>query len=176
MQRLGIVVETVRRGVGRQQIGQIDLHAEQIAHGVRILGTIQPSHHHAAIACLCGRLPDPRSQSLHLRGWRTRLVLRRHLTSLDLLHHAQPMPSRVCICESRLQRLQIETTLWLFPGVTFAAVLIQELFVSSQVFVRTQQSARDGDKTDEVNRGLHAEWQSLAGIFLGRKIGGRVLE
>ena len=38
MQCLGVIVKAIRRRIGRQDIGQVDLHSEQVAHGVLVLG------------------------------------------------------------------------------------------------------------------------------------------
>ena len=117
VQRLGIVVETIRRGVRWQQISQIDLHAQQIAHGVRILGTIQPSHHHAAFLFAMLRLrfrralTNPLHCGLQLSLGRAWFVFGWHVAGLQLIEHREPVTTGFFVTEIHRETLQIELAL-----------------------------------------------------------------
>ena len=129
MQRLGAVVEAVGRGVRRQQVLQIDVDAQQVAHRVLVLGPVQAAQDHSALRGTPGGLrrcrpsADPVGQGLDVFRRRTGLLLRRHRARLDLLEHGQPPLAVGLVGKILREALQAEVALGLRPRVTGLTVL-----------------------------------------------------
>ena len=49
VQLFGMVVESVGRGVRWEQVGEVHLDPEKVAHGVGVLGPVEAAHHHPAL-------------------------------------------------------------------------------------------------------------------------------
>ena len=96
MQRLADVVEAVGRTVGRQQLLQLDLDAEQVADRVLVLDAVEPAQHDPPFLFAAGEFGlhplrfDPAGQHARFCGGRPRVRIGRHLAEFHAL--ADPLP------------------------------------------------------------------------------------
>ncbi len=115
LERRRDVVEAEIAAVARQELGDVNPHAQQITHRIGILGAIEPMQHVAA------RIVFPGRRGIEARGERRRescqfgiaggrRPLRRHGAHTDLANHFFP-DVRVCpgIAESRLLQCERRT-------------------------------------------------------------------
>ena len=94
-ENVGDVVEAVAFVVRRQELGRVDLEAEQIADRVAVLGAVQAVDRRAARiriarACAVERRGEPRDHALVDVGLGPRHALRRHRPGVELAHHPLP--------------------------------------------------------------------------------------
>ena len=135
-----------RRAVRGQQLFQIDLDPEQVAHGVLVLDPVEPAQHDPPLGGPRVRFGgghargDPVGQRLDLLLRRTRLLLRRHLPLLEPLDHGGPTPCAGARPQSPASDVvQPEIPLGLLAAVTIHAVPRQqrpELLVERFVVAR----------------------------------------
>jgi hypothetical protein len=132
VQRLTHIVKTGRRAILGEHLLQIDLHPQEVAHGVLILDPVETAEHHPALGSPAvgfrsrDLAADPPRQRLDLRRRRARLRLRRHFARLDPLSYGQPAFQDVLIVEVRRKPIEAEVSLGLLRPVAFQAVPGQE--------------------------------------------------
>ncbi len=167
MQQLGVVIETVSRGVQRQQVAQIHFDAKQISHGVCILRPIQAPHHHAALRFPAGDLcffrlcADPVHHALHVLHWRTRLIPRRHIALLELRQYSQPLLAVLLVAEIIRQTRDSEGTLRIHAGVTLLAMLSEQL-LCGHLCLRSRVDRRNESHDDAENvQPVHARGEPI---------------
>ena len=164
MQRLADVVETVRRGIHGQQLLQLDVHSQQIAHGVLVLDAVEPAESDLAPARLRGfhRFVDPLDQGLDFVRRRARLSLGRHLAGLEALAHGQPaLPAgrwdrRLAgRCEVRQQAIEAKVSLRLRRSVTFETIASDKgtylLLVNPRIWRRSRAARASGIDGEDQN-------------------------
>ena len=132
VQRLGPIVEAVGRRVRRQQVFQIDVHAQQVAHGVLVLGPVEPAQDDPPLRRHCGRCRRLHPPANPVRqGWTSSAGGRGFsfggmAPDLDLLQHGQPAFAIGLVAQVRGEAAQAEVALGLVPGMAGLAVLRQE--------------------------------------------------
>ena len=131
VQRGSDVVETESDRVFRQQVLEIDIHTQQVAHRVLVLDAIQPAQHRPAFRLAPrGNLKQPCVDPLDNRGGllgvRPRLIFRGHLAGPELLTDGLPLLNRVRIGEIRLHSIKPQPALRFRFAVALVAVLAKE--------------------------------------------------
>ncbi len=126
------VVETVGRAILGQLLLQIDGNAQQIAHGILVLDTIQAAKDDPPLSGLRSGIGGshtggkPSGQSLNVLRWRTRLSLGRHLAGLESVDHRGPMGAGGGVCEVGRQVIQPELPLGVVSTMTGDAMANQQ--------------------------------------------------
>ena len=112
-QQAADVVEAEARIVGRQEIVRVDLHRQQVADGVAVLGAVQAVEGRRP-ARIAGGLPgpvelalEPGQERLELRFVRPRPAGRRHDPAAQLADHLLP-PVRVAAHLGEIERVEGE--------------------------------------------------------------------